>query len=164
MLKRKKYKFKAKRKYRRQHIPPFLPLLLILSLGALLTMETSKGPVTPPGNAHAFSDKAIRCISPYIIDGDTMDCSNHRIRLDGIDAPEMPGHCRPGRNCTPGDPHEARKFLHAVSRGSVTCIPDGEDSYGRTIARCSKGNKDLSCAMIRSGHAVRRYSHISCDI
>ena len=36
----------------------------------------------------------------YVIDGDTIHCGYTRVRLAGIDAPEMPGHCQPGRACT----------------------------------------------------------------
>ncbi len=45
------------------------------------------------------------CASPIAIDGDTLRCAaGPRVRLAGIDAPEIPGHCRRGRKCTPGDP------------------------------------------------------------
>lgn len=40
-----------------------------------------------------------------VTDGDTIRCGAERIRLLGIDAPELPGHCRSGRACAPGDPY-----------------------------------------------------------
>lgn len=46
----------------------------------------------------------VGCVSPTVVDGDTLRCGSTRIRLSSIDAPELPGHCRPGRECTPGDP------------------------------------------------------------
>ena len=104
----------------------------------------------------------ITCTNPYIIDGDTFDCGGVRIRLVGIDAPEMPGHCQPGRECTPGDPHAARSFLQSLIAGPVSCTRTDTDRYGRTVARCESGGRDLSCAMIFARHAVRRYAPISC--
>ncbi|WP_262408400.1 hypothetical protein [Sphingomonas sp. JC676] len=39
-----------------------------------------------------------------MVAGDTLRCGGERIRLLAIDAPEPPGHCRPGRAGAPGDP------------------------------------------------------------
>ncbi len=105
------------------------------------------------------------CEAPSHHDGDNVRCANVQtaIRLQGIDAPEMPGACRPGRDCTPGDPYAARDYLRSLTRGrQVQCTPEGEDVYGRIIARCSAGGVDLSCAMIASGQAVPRYAAIDC--
>lgn len=105
---------------------------------------------------------AITCNDPYIIDGDTFSCGKHRIRLSGIDAPEMPDHCRAGRRCTPGDPFASRDYLQSLSRGLVKCYPIERDSYGRIIARCEAKGRDLSCAMVDAGHAIKRYRPLSC--
>jgi hypothetical protein len=117
---------------------------------------------TSKQNKRKTEDRVLFCHSPYIIDGDTFDCIGTRIRLTGIDAPEMPDHCRDGRRCTKGDPFAAKKHLQSLTTGRVKCRAIEIDHYGRTIARCSAGDIDLSCAMIASGHAVRRYSSISC--
>lgn len=105
----------------------------------------------------------IDCNNPRVLDGDTIDCGGRRIRLQGIDAPEMPGHCPPGRRCTPGDPHKSRDFLRGMATGAVICEGTDTDRYGRTVARCSSGGRDLSCEMIRAGHAVPRYAQIDCS-
>jgi endonuclease YncB( thermonuclease family) len=98
-----------------------------------------------------------------VTDGDTFRCGGRRVRLQGIDAPEMPGHCRPGRDCTPGDPDASATNLRRMLRWhSVTCRQTDIDGYGRTVARCSAGEQDLSCAQIDGGFAVRRYGAISC--
>lgn len=106
------------------------------------------------------------CADPSHHDGDNVRCANleRPIRLQGIDAPEMPGACRPGRDCTPGDPFAARDHLRRLSRGhELRCTPEGTDDYGRVIARCAADGVDLSCAMIASGHAVPRYAPIDCS-
>lgn len=135
---------------------PFLPLILLaLCVAALLAPPENVAVPPEPG-------VPIACANPYIIDGDTLDCAGSRIRLQGIDAPEMPGHCRPGRDCTPGDPYAAKAHLKSLSRGIVRCTPVDTDIYGRIVARCAGAQGDLSCAMIEAGFAVRRYGVLSC--
>jgi endonuclease YncB( thermonuclease family) len=106
----------------------------------------------------------IACTRPHIIDGDTMDCAGTRIRLASIDAPEMPHHCRSGRQCTPGDPYAARDYLSFLTRGRVACRPVDIDVYGRTVASCNAEGRDLSCAMVEAGRAVRRYGWLWCRV
>jgi endonuclease YncB( thermonuclease family) len=103
------------------------------------------------------------CSSVQITDGDNLRCDGARIRLTGIDAPELPGHCRAGRACTPGDPYSSTDNLkRLVDAGPVRCTQTDTDVYGRIVARCSAGDVDLSCRQIEDGHAVRRYAPIVC--
>lgn len=103
------------------------------------------------------------CLSPVAVDGDTLRCGSELVRLIGIDAPELPGHCRRGRVCTPGDGFESRRALHSlIARRPVRCAGVGRDRYGRVLARCEAGGVDLSCAMIARRQAVARYSRIEC--
>jgi hypothetical protein len=105
----------------------------------------------------------IGCMSPTVVDGDTLRCGSTRIRLSSIDAPEMPGHCRPGRECTPGDPYASRANLRSLTAGAaVECRQIDTDVYGRAIALCRAGGRDLSCAQYESGHAIERYGSLSC--
>ena len=105
------------------------------------------------------------CSNPSHHDGDAIRCAGEgkAMRLYGIDAPEMPGACRPGRDCTPGDPYAAREQLAALTRGrSVTCEQVDTDHYGRRIVRCSANGVDLGCSMVASGRAVERYGDLGC--
>lgn len=98
------------------------------------------------------------CRVAVVTDGDTFRCaSGVRVRLSSIDAPEMPGSCRAGRQCTPGDPFAAKSALAGMIAGrTVQCEAVGR-TYRRVAAWCSVGGRDLSCAMVQSGHAIRRY-------
>jgi len=105
------------------------------------------------------------CSSPSHHDGDAIRCrgNNKSMRLFGIDAPEMPGSCRPGRACTPGDPYAARDYLARITAGrTITCKRLSTDHYGRAIVRCAADGADLSCAMVAAGHAVERYGRLRC--
>ncbi len=108
---------------------------------------------------------AIVCQAPRAIDGDTLACSNlpRRVRLAGIDAPELPGHCRRGRVCAPGDPWRSRALLaRFVVSGRALVHPAGADRYGRILARVTVGRFDASCTMLAARAAVRRYARVRC--
>lgn len=103
------------------------------------------------------------CDIPRAIDGDTLACANlpANVRLLAIDAPELAGHCRKGRTCTPGDGKASQRLLaNLIARGKVECTGKRFDRYGRILARCTVGAIDLSCTMVASGAAVERYSDL----
>lgn len=118
---------------------------------AYLVSKVVRDSTKTAGVSGAFS-----CQVATVTDGDTFRCADGtRIRLSAIDAPEMPGSCRPGRSCAPGDPYKAKDTLSRLAAGrTVRCEAAGK-SYNRLAAWCSAGGKDLSCAMVRSGHAIR---------
>lgn len=89
-----------------------------------------------------------------VTDGDTIRCGDERIRLLGIDTAEMPGHCRKGRNCAPGDPYAATASLGLALTGKLTIDRVGQDHYGRTLAQVAGAKGDLSCWQLARGHAV----------
>jgi endonuclease YncB( thermonuclease family) len=109
------------------------------------------------------SGSTFSCSSPRVVDGDTLRCGERRVRLYGIDAAEMPGHCRPGRECAPGDPFASTANLRGlVGSSPLTCRELGSDRYGRTVALCSAAGRDLSCGQVGAGQAIRRYGLLQC--
>ena len=89
-----------------------------------------------------------------VTDGDTIRCEGERIRLLGIDAPELPGHCREGRHCTPGDPYASTNSLMAAMSLSMRISRVGTDRYGRTLAIVASDRGDLSCWQLTHHHAI----------
>ena len=79
-----------------------------------------------------------------VTDGDTIRCGSERVRLLGINAPELPGHCRAGRDCAPGDPYASTDSLRGAMSATMTIERVGEDRYGRTLAMVAGPACDLS--------------------
>jgi endonuclease YncB( thermonuclease family) len=99
----------------------------------------------------------IACTAPTVHDGDTLRCGPERVRLFGVDAPEV------RRGQTPAEPfaYEARDALIRLTRGRVACRFVERDRYGRFVGKCwSSASPDVNAALIRSGFATeyRRYS------
>lgn len=90
------------------------------------------------------------------IDGDTLRCGRERVRLIGIDAPELPGHCRRGRRCVAGDAVASTRSLAAGLVAPIRIRRLGRDRYGRTLALVSGAHGDLSCWQLRRGQAAYR--------
>jgi len=92
-----------------------------------------------------------------VTDGDTLRCGKERVRLTGIDAPELPGHCRKGRHCAPGDGRASKASLICIIRGRpVTLYRMGRDHYGRTLAVAYVGGQNIACAQLAAGQAIYR--------
>lgn len=135
-------------------------VIFCISISVLIVVPLYKEPLPAPNDNAVFGE--ISCHSPYIIDGDTFDCNGTRIRLQGIDAPELEGHCRIGRKCATGDAIASKNQLTNITRSAVSCAAIELDKYGRTLANCRAQNIDLSCTMIASGHAMPRYARLHC--
>ena len=88
-----------------------------------------------------------------VVDGDTLRMVGVRIRLLGLDAPELAQTCTDGNGADWPCGARAKAFVETLVRGAdLDCRPRGRDRYGRTLARCSTdkpGHPDL-------GHADRR--------
>ncbi|KQO58857.1 thermonuclease family protein [Sphingomonas sp. Leaf257] len=103
----------------------------------------------------AIAAQALTC-TPIAVDGDTLRCGRERIRLLAIDAPEMPGHCRPGRRCVRGDPVASKASLASALQPPFRIVRVGLDRYGRTLATVAGRRGDLSCWQLRAGQARYR--------
>jgi endonuclease YncB( thermonuclease family) len=114
-----------------------------------VTIIAGQSAASPP-----FACRVVR-----VSDGDTLKyATGRRVRLAAIDAPEMPGSCQPGRRCAPGDPHRAKAQLACLALGRTARYEPVGRSYDRVAAWCSLGGKDLSCATVKSGNAIRYFS------
>jgi len=86
-----------------------------------------------------------------VIDGDSIVVGGTRVRIWGIDAPEM--------GTREGD--AAKKYLKMLVKDApVRCEDDGTRIQGRIMAKCFIGAIDIGGVMVMSGNAYdwRRYS------
>lgn len=108
-------------------------------------------------------------------DGPIWCAEGPKIRLAGIAAREMDGQCNPGHPCPAATGHVARDHLvrllggsrgrtatgHVIVRSApLRCRSQGGGKGSRTAAWCvSPSAGDLSCAMAKSGYALRWRHH-----
>jgi endonuclease YncB( thermonuclease family) len=92
-----------------------------------------------------------------VVDGDSLVVAGQRVRLSGIDAPELHQMC--------GEVHcglFAKQVLTDAIGGSlVRCSVEGHDKYQRALATCGTADApDLGGLMVAKGAALayRRYS------
>jgi len=110
---------------------------------------------------------AALCIAS-VHDGDTIrTCAGERVRLEGIDAPEVfdsPRCTMQSRQrlassnnppwCDYGAGEASREALRAfLSAGPVTITRTGTDRYGRTLANLSVKGRDAGEYLVRLGLA-----------
>lgn len=96
----------------------------------------------------------IECPSAYVVDGDSLRCGDLRVRLLGIDAPEI-SHCPRWRVCVQGDGRASKRSLKlAVRAGRVRYQPVKLDRFGRTVAVVWAGSVNLSCWQIQQRQAI----------
>ena len=104
--------------------------------------------------AAALTDQQ-RVIGPAtVIDGDTIDIAGHRIRLEGIDAPESGQTCARRLFGTWNCGAAATKALRNLVEGrAVTCERRGTDKYGRMLGVCYADGTELNRRMVADGNA-----------
>ena len=114
------------------------------TLGALAAFLASAGPVQAQG---------LRCVAT---DGDSLRCGFKRVRVIGLDAPEMRARC----------PAElaraivARDRLAKLVEAGVTLRPRGRDRYRRLLAVVlDAAGRDVADVLVGEGLARPYYGH-----
>ena len=88
------------------------------------------------------------------VDGDTLKQDDKRIRLIGIDAPELSQTCRSNNSVTLCG-RDARDALSRLIEGGVRCNVEGQDRWKRDLAVCFNAQGiDIAQALIEQGWAV----------
>lgn len=97
----------------------------------------------------------------HVHDGDTFTVAGVRIRLFGIDAPEMDQSCKmpDGSDwaCGRWSRDEVRRIL---AGRDLRCVKQDYDKYGRMVARCYLGAQDFASLLAGQGvvFSYRQYS------
>ena len=119
-----------------------------------VTYGTPAGTAEPDGRAR-FTARV------SVVDGDTLATGGDRLRIFGIDAPEMAQSCERG-GAAYACGARAREAMGAIlGRGVVSCEQRDTDRYGRRVVRChNAAGADIGAELVRQGWAVafRQYS------
>jgi endonuclease YncB( thermonuclease family) len=96
----------------------------------------------------------VDCPSAYVVDGDTIRCDATRVRLLGIDAPEIRG-CPRWRVCVEGDGQASkRSLIVGIRQGPVRYQSVTVDRFGRQVGVVWAGGVNLSCWQLQQARAV----------
>jgi endonuclease YncB( thermonuclease family) len=119
-------------------------VLAILILAACALLVDLLTPADP-----AVSGRA------QISDGDSFHLGNDRVRLLGLDAPELDQTCTDAKGADWSCGHGARdKLMALIAAKSLICQPDGHDRFGRILANCQVDGHDLGAQMVEAGLAI----------
>lgn len=138
-------RFRRKRAGRRSRVRRIADIVGVILLFALTALA-----------AAVFDELSMQDMSgkAYAVDGDTIRLHGERIRLAGIDAPELDQQCLRGgisRDCG----REAQRHLaRLIATGKTDCRGNERDRYGRLLMRCICDEKDVNRAMVLAGWAV----------
>jgi endonuclease YncB( thermonuclease family) len=95
-----------------------------------------------------------------VIDGDTLVVAGERVRLEGIDAPELHQTCTAYGQQWGCGRMSAEWLKEHLNGRQVECVGHARDRYQRLLAVCYVGSENLNEHMVREGWALdfRRYS------
>jgi endonuclease YncB( thermonuclease family) len=107
---------------------------------------------SPVFAAESVTDELITGRATYIVDGDTLDVGEIRIRLWGINTPERgkAGYA------------DAKEFLkNLTTNATLNCLAMYYDRWKRTVASCEIDGQDIGRIMVLSGMAIdhKKYSN-----
>lgn len=86
--------------------------------------------------------------NPLVIDGDTIFANGCKIRLHGIDAPEMD---------QAGGVAAKEALARLLYKKTITVQKTDTDRYGRIVARLTTKDGDIGRLMVSSGYAIASF-------
>jgi endonuclease YncB( thermonuclease family) len=103
----------------------------------------------------------------HVIDGDTIDVGDVRVRLHGIDAVEKAQTCASEQGVVwPCGTWVTEQVISRYEGRAAECEARAIDKYGRVVAVCRVDGQDISAALVADGLATayRKYSHDYAEI
>lgn len=108
-------------------------------------MSTVLATVCLAANVFSCSPMEVR-----VIDGDTIQLQSEKIRVLGIDAPEIKGNC--SNEVLLAQQAKAR-LSDLISGDQIVIDRQGRDKYRRTLAKITLGNRDIGSILMSEGLA-----------
>ncbi|UXN07654.1 thermonuclease family protein [Bartonella sp. HY761] len=155
MLHSRKKSFNLRSLMRGRKPSDFIIIFLIIICLALLKnfhneQDTS---ITETANANVISGFA------HISDGDSIRINGERIRLLGIDAPELAQYCTKGQEKYACGELSKQHLIKMINGRKVSCKWIERDKYKRILGQCMVENIDISRQMVEDGWAVSYSSY-----
>jgi endonuclease YncB( thermonuclease family) len=97
----------------------------------------------------------------YAVGADSLRVGNTTLKLSGIDAPEAEQRCGAGARAWRCGATAEAALARLVSGRNVTCSAGGGDSAGRTLGRCTIGDKDIGAELVRQGYVFAEGSFLA---
>jgi endonuclease YncB( thermonuclease family) len=91
---------------------------------------------------------------PYVIDGDSLELNGQRLRLMGIDAPELRQQCTDDTINWPCGEQSRAMLRRRIGDQPVACTTWGKDRYQRLLAICAAGGEEINAWLVEAGWAV----------
>ena len=88
------------------------------------------------------------------VDGDSLARGDERLRLMGIDAPELDQTCRRGPEIWRCGEAAKRALAELMAPPGAVCKGSRRDKYRRLLVTCQQGGRDLNRIMVETGYAV----------
>ena len=100
-----------------------------------------------------------------IIDGDTIHIENNKIRLHGIDAPELNQNCNYKNKDWECGQQSKKYLIQLIDSNAVNCQVIGIDRYKRYIGICYVNKLNINKMLVKNGWAIayRYYSKAYTD-
>ncbi|HEV7344731.1 MAG TPA: thermonuclease family protein [Devosia sp.] len=90
-----------------------------------------------------------------VSDGDSFRLGQERVRLLGIDAPELSQECLMADGGRWPCGRAARdRMANLLAAGPADCRPEDVDQYDRLLATCLVAGSDLGATLVREGLAI----------
>lgn len=143
-------RLRLERKRGAMTVSPFLLLAFVLGFGGLLVQ--TEGPEPAPARLAGTA---------RVLDADTLEMRGHRVRLDGIDAPETRQACRRNGQRYQCGVAATQALRRRIGGHAVACAVSGQDRHGRLLAFCQAADgTDLNSWLVEQGWALasRRYA------
>ena len=97
-----------------------------------------------------------------MVDGDTIHIKKNKIRLHGIDAPEIDQTCKIKDKVWYCGLESSLALKKLVLDNNINCVVSEIDQYKRYIAECFINNQNINKLMVRNGWAIA-YRYYSLD-